>query len=94
MSDVIDKEIDNASHDFDPIKQSGCEYGKEKVLNIDVDKIIGLKGDSKVNIRKYYFLQYIILQFGEILASVASELEFSEKSIEDVKLEVEKKNKE
>ena len=29
----------------------GCEYNKEKVLNIDVDKILGLKGNSEVNFR-------------------------------------------
>ena len=48
MSELLDGEIDDASHDFDKIKQEGCEYDKEKVLNIDVDKILGLKGDSEV----------------------------------------------
>merc|ERR1712215_114084 len=43
MKDFIDSQIENASHDFDVIKQEGCEHGKEKVLNIDVDKILGLK---------------------------------------------------
>ena len=46
---MIDSQIENASHDFDKIKQAGCEHGKEKVLNIDVDKILGLKGDSGVS---------------------------------------------
>jgi len=49
MSELIDGQIENASHDFDKIKQVGCEHGKEKVLNIDVDKILGLKGDSGVS---------------------------------------------
>ena len=48
MKELIDSQIENASHDFDIIKQEGCEHGKEKVLNIDVDKILGLKGDSGV----------------------------------------------
>ena len=49
MKELIDGQIDNASHDFDKIKQAGCEHGKEKVLSIDVDKILGLKGDSGVS---------------------------------------------
>ena len=48
MSNLLDAEIDEASHDFDKIKQEGCEYEKEKVINIDVDKILGLKGNSEV----------------------------------------------
>merc|ERR1711963_305572 len=48
MSALLDGQIDEASHDFDRIKQEGCEYNKEKVLNIDVDKILGLKGNSEV----------------------------------------------
>merc|ERR1712236_19053 len=46
MRKLIDSQIENASHDFDKIKHEGCEYNKERVLNIDVDKILGLKGDS------------------------------------------------
>ena len=48
MSTLLDEQIDDASHDFDKIKQEGCEYEKEKVINIDVDKILGLKGNSEV----------------------------------------------
>ena len=48
MSSLLDAQIEEASHDFDRIKQEGCEYNKEKVLNIDVDKILGLKGSSEV----------------------------------------------
>merc|ERR1712098_982111 len=40
MKKTIDEQIDDASHDFDKIKHDGCEYGKEKALNIDVDKIL------------------------------------------------------
>ena len=47
MSTLLDEEIDDASSDFDKIKQEGCEYGKERV-NIDVDRILGLKGSSEV----------------------------------------------
>merc|ERR1712215_141879 len=49
MRKLIDSQIENASHDFDKIKHEGCEYNKERVLNIDVDKILGLKGDSGVS---------------------------------------------
>ena len=48
MSALLDSEIEEASHDFDKIKHDGCDYDKEKVLNIDVDKILGLKADSEV----------------------------------------------
>ena len=34
MSALLDGQIEEASHDFDRIKQDGCEYNKEKVLNI------------------------------------------------------------
>ena len=50
MSTLLDEQIDDASHDFDKIKQEGCEYEKEKVINIDVDKILGLKGNSEVQL--------------------------------------------
>merc|ERR1719232_2502561 len=65
MKELIDNQIENASHDFDIIKQEGCEHGKEKVLNIDVDKILGLKGDSGLR---------------DAIESVASEFEFNQKS--------------
>ena len=48
MKELIDSQIENASHDFDKIEQAECKHGKEKALNIDVDKILGLKGDSGV----------------------------------------------
>merc|ERR1712168_1285793 len=72
MKELIDSQIENASHDFDIIKQEGCEHGKEKVLNIDVDKILGLKGDSGLR---------------DAIESVASEFEFNQKSLEDIKEE-------
>ena len=49
MRDLVDSQVEDASHDFDKIKQEGCDYNKDKVLNIDVDKILGLKGDSSVS---------------------------------------------
>jgi len=72
MSELIDSQIDNASHDFDKIKQAGCEHGKEKVLNIDVDKILGLKGDSTLR---------------DAVESAASEFEFNQKTVEEIKEE-------
>merc|ERR1711902_371891 len=72
MSALLDGQIEEASHDFDRIKQEGCEYNKEKVLNIDVDKILGLKGSSEVR---------------EVVNEAASELEFDRKTIEDIKEE-------
>merc|ERR1712102_12353 len=72
MKELVDSQVDNASHDFDKIKQEGCEHGKDTVLNIDVDKILGLKGDSGLR---------------DAVESVASEFEFNQKSVEDIKQE-------
>merc|ERR1711902_209741 len=72
MRELLNSQVENASHDFDKIKQEGCEYNKEKVLNIDVDKILGLKGSSEVR---------------DVVSSVASEFEFNSKSIEEIKKE-------
>merc|ERR1712066_233063 len=72
MSALLDGQIEEASHDFDRIKQDGCEYNKEKVLNIDVDKILGLKGSSEVR---------------DAVSSVASEFEFNQKTVEEIKKE-------
>ena len=49
MSKLIDNEVESTSHDFDKIKQDGCEHDREKVLNIDVDKILGLVPDFELN---------------------------------------------
>jgi len=73
MKELINGQIENASHDFDKIKQTGCEHGKEKVLNIDVDKILGLKGDAKLR---------------DAVDSVSSEFEFNQKTVEEIKEEV------
>merc|ERR1712038_1014628 len=72
MKELIDIQVDNASHDFDKIKQEGCEYGKEKALNIDVDRILGLKGDSGLR---------------NAVEAVSAEFEFNQKTIEDIKEE-------
>merc|ERR1711878_229675 len=72
MSALLDGQIDEASHDFDRIKQEGCDYNKEKVLNIDVDKILGLKGNSGLR---------------EAIDSVTSEFEFNKKTIEEIREE-------
>jgi len=42
MSDLLDNEIENASKDFDKIKQARCEHDREKALSIDVAKILGI----------------------------------------------------
>merc|ERR1712234_57811 len=34
MRELLNSQVENASHDFDKIKQEGCEYNKERVLNI------------------------------------------------------------
>merc|ERR1712007_122970 len=72
MSSLLDAQIEEASHDFERIKQEGCEYNKEKVLNIDVDKILGLKGSSEVR---------------DAVNEAASELEFDKKTIEEIREE-------
>merc|ERR1712223_799603 len=72
MSQLLNGQIEDASHDFDKIKQEGCEYDKEKVLNIDVDKILGLKGDSELR---------------DVVNESASELEFDKKTIEEIREE-------
>eukprot|EP00092_Neocalanus_flemingeri_P044669 GFUD01049622.1.p1 GENE.GFUD01049622.1~~GFUD01049622.1.p1 ORF type:complete len:126 (+),score=56.82 GFUD01049622.1:27-380(+) len=72
MIKLIDSQIENVSHDFDKIKQAGCEHGKEKALNIDVDKILGLKGDAGLR---------------EAVESVSSEFEFNQKTLEEIKEE-------
>jgi len=46
MMQKLNTEIDDASHDFDKIKQEGCDYSKDTVLTIDVDKIIGGGSDD------------------------------------------------
>jgi len=47
MKQKLNTFIDDASHDFDKIKQTGCDYSKDKVLTIDVDKIINGGGDDE-----------------------------------------------
>ena len=89
MSELIDSQIDNASHDFDKIKQVGCEHGKEKVLNIDVDKILGLKGDSTVSDKLEFFIicYGFLFQLRDAIESAASEFEFNQKTVEEIKEE-------
>jgi len=72
MSNLLDGEIEEASHDFDKIKQDGCDYNKEKVLNIDVDKILGLKGDSQVR---------------EAIDDASTEFEFNSKPLSEIREE-------
>ena len=126
MSKLIDGQVENASHDFDKIKQVGCEHGKEKKLNIDVDKILGLKGDDLVSVDAgdygdYYgdyepdaevlstqqvniklklhhlsvlsiletVFSFFYFQMRDAVASVASEFEFNQKTVDEIKQEAE-----
>merc|ERR1712168_1710705 len=72
MRKLVDSQVENASHDFDKIKQDGCDYDKERVLNIDVDRILGIRGDSGVR---------------EAIESIASEFEFSKKTLNEIQEE-------
>merc|ERR1711936_690753 len=72
MKELLDGQVENASHDFDKIKQAECEHDKEKALNIDVDKILGLKGDELLR---------------DAVESVMTEFEFNQKTVEDIKEE-------
>merc|ERR1712215_351456 len=72
MKELLDAQIENASHDFDKIEQAECDHDKEKVLNIDVDKILGLKGDGLMR---------------DAVESVMTEFEFNQKTVEDIKEE-------
>lgn len=38
---LVDSQVPNSAHDFKPIKQEGCEHGKEKAWTIDPTKLIG-----------------------------------------------------
>jgi len=97
MKKVIDDQIDNASHDFDKIKQDECDYGKEKALNIDVDKILGLKKDDLVGVEVGDYDSDIYgdyepdaevltpQQMREAIASASSEFELDQKTVDEVK---------
>merc|ERR1712098_96582 len=37
----VDEQLNNSAHDFDPIKQTGCEHDREKTWVIDPSKILG-----------------------------------------------------
>ena len=48
--DLKEEDPNDPSHDFDPISHENCNYGKDKPLTIDVDKILGLaKSSSQVS---------------------------------------------
>lgn len=74
MRDKVDADVADASHDFDVISQDDCEYGKDKVWSIDVDKILalGAKGGSQIR---------------QAVDSVASEFEFDSKPLEKLQEE-------
>merc|ERR1711882_17426 len=41
LIELLDSQVPDSSHDFDPIKQEGCEHGREKAWTIDPEKVIG-----------------------------------------------------
>merc|ERR1712179_366183 len=41
LTELLDSQVTDSSHDFDPIKQEGCEHGREKAWTIDPEKVIG-----------------------------------------------------
>jgi len=74
-ADVQDEDEDDASHDFERIKHDKCNYGKEKAITIDVEKILGLgKGNTALR---------------DAVESVASEFELNSKPLNQIKEEVE-----
>lgn len=44
MKAVVDSDVEDGSHDFEKITQTGCNFGKDKVFSIDVDKILNSGG--------------------------------------------------
>ena len=48
MKSVLDEALgEDASHDFDAIKQTGCaDPDRESAINIDVDRLLGLKEEQ------------------------------------------------
>jgi len=98
MKKLLDSQIENASHDFDKIKQEDCEHDKEKSLNIDVDKILGFNKYAGVSAESEdygesygdYEPDAEVLtnkQLKEAVASVASEYEFNQKTLDEIKEE-------
>jgi len=45
LKSLLNSQVEDASHDFDQIQHSDCNYGDESGFNINVDKILG-QGDS------------------------------------------------
>ena len=48
MKSVLDEALgEDASHDFDAIEQTGCaDPDRESAINIDVDRLLGLKEEQ------------------------------------------------
>merc|ERR1711970_105345 len=76
-SDVKDEDSEEASHDFEKIRHENCNYGKDKAITIDVDKILGIgggKGNTEVR---------------EAVESVSTEFEFNNKPLNEIREEAE-----
>jgi len=100
-SDVQDEDVDDASHDFDRIKHDKCDYGKEKAITIDVEKILGLGKGNTAELVSYedvygdygdYEPDAEVLSPQELrdaVESVASEFELNSKPLNEIREEVE-----
>ena len=53
MAILLDKQIPDASHDFDSISHEGCDYDTDKGISINVDKILGGGDDDLVSDSEY-----------------------------------------
>jgi len=105
MKKLLDNDLKDedkeASHDFDKIKQADCNYGKDKAITIDVDKILGLgKGNTGEEYYSDVYGEYGGLepdaevlsesQIRDAVESVASEFEFNKQPLNQVKEEAKK----
>jgi len=69
LKDTVEEKY---QHDFDKIDQSSCDYDREKVWNIDVDKIIGSVNGADDSL-------------SEIAADIGTSFEGSKLTVEDLK---------
>ena len=50
LKSLLNRQVDDASHDFDQIKHEDCKYGDDSGFNINVDKILGQGESGEVTI--------------------------------------------
>lgn len=106
ITDLLKQKLDedlgeDASHDFDKIKQKDCTHGDQKVLKIDVDKILNggqkdlvgyINNTESLSNEDYgdYEPDAEIINPEELRKAqelLASELEGSQKSVEEIQQE-------